>query len=273
MPPSPWEELTGASLPLRAATTPAKRRAFALTPARAAVALTVAAAVIGGIAAAAVAARGGGGGARGAASTGPEQVALAYLAPSAFAVSWVVPVGASYANATAAAAKYSWRPRVIVNSGLPPVNARVRWGAAPGALTSSAPAGVTSYAYTNGVDWRNVRSNATSPLLFTANITGNAPGAAFFYAVGDDANGFTAPARAVMLPAAGTPGVSLAVIGDLGVGENSSLTLARLLESHAERPFAAVLHLGGEPARERARAAPARATDRPPALAPSRNRS
>jgi hypothetical protein len=207
--------------------------------------LLVAAALVGGIAgglAAAAAARGGGS----AAGSPPQQIMLSSLAPGWLAVTWVIPYGATYSVVKPPSAKAypTWTAATAVAGGVPAVLPRVEWQllGAGGPLT--APANVTAYDYVLGRDWRSAVSNATSPLIFSALIGPLPPGAAFTYRVGDDANGFSPRVQAAAPRAAGTAGVSLAVISDIGTTSNSSWTRDHVLAAHAVSPFDAVLHGG-----------------------------
>lgn len=187
-------------------------------------------------------------------SSGPEQITLSVLStspdintPSTMGVSWVIPEGASYKAFNLPAKSYidaGYTVPVVANSGLPAVKPRALWGNSPTNLTFSSPANFTRYSYSLGIDWRLVVSNATSGALYSAAIGPLAPGTIFYYSVGDDANGFSTPTMAMNIPAAGTPGVSLAVIGDLGTTSNSSSTMEHVMTSHKTKNFAGILHMG-----------------------------
>ena len=179
-------------------------------------------------------------------SSGPEQVMLLPMGPDSFAITWVIPVGARYTPLSAPYPSRSagYAPPVVVNSGLPPVSPRIEYGTRVDALTSIVSAEMTSYEYRGGSDWRGVRSNASSPLLFSAIATGLPPGGTFYYRCGDDANGFSPVTAAVALPPVGTAGVRVAVLGDLGTTVNSSSTVDHVLARHAAVPFAGILHAG-----------------------------
>ena len=196
--------------------------------------------IVGGLVAAA-AARGGP-----AAGSPPQQIMLSALQPGMLAVTWVIPYGATYTVITppSAASYPMWTAAAAVTGGAPAVLPRVEWQLLGVGGPLSAPANVTKYDYTLGTDWRLTVSNATSPTIFSALIGPLPPGAAFTYRVGDDANGFSPRLQAAAPRAAGTAGVSLAVIGDLGTTSNSSWTRDHVLAAHATVPFDAVIHLG-----------------------------
>lgn len=179
-------------------------------------------------------------------SSGPEQVMLTIMSPTSLGVTWAVAEGASYTPFNLPAKNYlpDYRVPVVVNSGVPAVLPRVRWGIAPDALNSSSPANQTRYSVNLNRDWRKVVANATSSALLSAVFGPLVPGQTYYYSVGDDANGFTAPVATVAPPAAGAVGARFAVIGDLGTTSNSSATLAHVLAEHASAPFAALLYLG-----------------------------
>jgi len=207
--------------------------------------LIVVAALVGGIVGglAAAAARG----SAAAAGSPPQQIMLSHMAPGVLAVNWVIPYGAAYTVVTppSAAAYPTWTAATAVAGGVPAVLPRVEWQLlGVGGGGGASPANVTKYDYILGRDWRSAVSNASSPTIFSALIGPLLPGAAFTYRVGDDANGFSPRIQAAAPRAAGTAGVSLAVIGDMGTTTNSSATRDHVLAAHAAAPFDAVLHLG-----------------------------
>ena len=59
------------------------------------------------------------------------------------------------------------------------------------------------------------------------------PGTRFFYTVGDDVNGFSSVQSARVPPPSGTPGVTVAVIGDLGTTNFSADTVAHVASQYA----------------------------------------
>jgi len=117
----------------------------------------------------------------------------------------------------------------------------VRWGADPAHLNHSSSGGARpgfSRTYTH-FGWRGH--------LHTAFITGLAPGEEVFYVVGDVAGGFSAPVSFNTLPAnAGTVArpLRIASVGDMGYGNSSNATVARLAAMVEAGELDMVLHNG-----------------------------
>ena len=199
---------------------------------------------------------------------------LAFLAahPSAFgfgaAVLVLTSVLAVYARAAGPPAlpKYSYPEQVFTVLGADPnTQLTVSWavsssdgasmagafprvayglGASSTALPLSAPASCTWYSTTP--DQTFEYAAYTSPLLCSATITipSSSPGTVVRYVAGDDIHGFSSVRATATAPIPGTPGVRLAVLGDLGTTANSTSTLASILASHANAPFASALLVG-----------------------------
>jgi hypothetical protein len=149
-----------------------------------------------------------------------------------------------------------WSPLVGV------AGARVRWGAAPGALAASAPAQAATYAAADlcglpatGMGWQ------APHFWLTATITGLAPGSAapVYYSYGSDAGGWSAPLSFLPPPAPGAAGTTrMLLLADNGVTEpdgcqdhwdepDASLTvqhLRELVESGSGYDYSLILHPG-----------------------------
>ena len=149
-----------------------------------------------------------------------------------------------------------WSPAVGV------AGARVRWGAAPGALPASAPAQPATYAAADlcgapatTVGWQDPH------FWLTATITGLAPGSAapVYYSYGSDAGGWSAPLSFLPPPAPGPAQTTrMLLLADNGVTEpdgtqdhwdepSASLTvqhLRDLIESGSGYDYSLILHPG-----------------------------
>ena len=140
-------------------------------------------------------------------------------------MSWAVPASPAWGDAARA-------------------SAGARWGLAPGALTSAAPAACATYSTTPN---QTGYAAYTSPWLCTATVGGLPPtpeGTRVFYDVGDDAHGRSSVRTASTAPAPGLGGMRLALMGDVGTTSDSAATLAAIAASHAAAPFAAALLVG-----------------------------
>ena len=140
--------------------------------------------------------------------------------------------------------------------------AAVRWGAAPGALTSSAPASAATYsradmcgAPATAMGWQEAH------FWLTATMDGLAPGsrAPVYYSYGSDATGWSAPASFLAPPAPGPAQTTrLLLLADNGVTEpdgcqdhwdepSASLTVQHLrqrIESGSGYDYSLIVHPG-----------------------------
>jgi hypothetical protein len=84
-----------------------------------------------------------------------------------------------------------------------------------------------------------------SPVLHHATTGALLPSTKYYYRVGDEALGISALQTFTTPPAVGAPGMSFAVVGDVGQTEDSMSTLSSLLqEVHANSQLALLLHPG-----------------------------
>lgn len=116
--------------------------------------------------------------------------------------------------------------------------ARLRWGASPSALTSSAPAQAATYVAADlcgppatGMGWQ------TAHYWLTATITGLAPGSAapVFYSYGSEAGGWSAPLSFLPPPAPGPAQTTrMLLLADNGVTEPDGT------QNHYDEPVASL---------------------------------
>lgn len=199
----------------------------------------------------------------------------------AMSVTWVVMYGSNFSGVPPSPALSPATP--INNIGNLPKNPRVYWGFNASGLRYSVGADMGNYTYNSNMTNGNI-GYYTSPILLNATIGCTSiassstsinskgvraapavaclsPGQRFYYMVGDDANGWSQVYSSVALAAAGTPGVRLALIGDLGTTVNSAGTRDHVIANHVNpgpapvpsgnngsvtsaQPFTALLHIG-----------------------------